>query len=201
MAIADVPAVADLERRVFPLPWSAHAFEHELRHNPMAYFVVVRPWNAGMDQEESTSLPREAKSGPEQAVSAQAVLGYGGFWFIVDEAHICTLAVDPNWRGWGLGELLLVHLIDHARVIGAAVVTLEVRASNLVAQSLYGKYGFVRTGLRHKYYTDNHEDAIIMTTGPIASAAFQRRFQTLTASLRQRLAAENRRIQATGAEW
>ena len=189
MTISDVPSVATLEKMVFPLPWSAHAFEHELQHNPMAYFVVVRPRDPGMIEQESISLPRRIESTPDRKTVRQVVLGYGGFWFIADEAHICTLAVHPDWRGRGLGGLLLVHLIDRATEINAAVVTLEVRASNLVAQNMYWGYGFVQTGLRKGYYSDTHEDAIIMTTSPISSAAFQGHLQALKASLWQKLAA------------
>lgn len=190
MTVADVPAVAALEKRVFPLPWSAHVFEYELRHNPMAYFVVVRPRKPGIVREEATSPARRVRSKPEQESSSQQMLGYGGFWFIVGEAHICTLAVHPDWRGRGLGELVLVHLIDRATEIDAAVVTLEVRASNVVAQNMYRKYGFVQTGVGKGYYTDNGEDAVIMATDLISSAAFQRQFQALKASLWQKLSAE-----------
>jgi ribosomal-protein-alanine N-acetyltransferase len=191
MTIADVPAVAALERRVFPLPWSAHVFEYELRHNPMAYFVVVRPRNPGTIQEQVTSLAIKARGKPEQEPSSQEMLGYGGFWFIVGEAHICTLAVHPDWRGRGLGELVLVHLIDRATEMDAAVLTLEVRASNVVAQNMYRKYGFVQTGVGKRYYTDSGEDAIIMTTDLISSAAFQGQFQALKVSLWQKLAVED----------
>jgi len=118
----------------------------------------------------------------------QRILGYGGFWFIVDEAHICTLAVHSAWRGRGLGELLLTALIERASEINAAALTLEVRASNVAAQSMYRKYGFIRMGLRKRYYSDNNEDAIIMTTDPISSASFQRRFQTQRTVLYQKLA-------------
>ena len=191
MTIADVPEVAALEKGVFPLPWSAYAFEHELRHNPMAYFVVVRPRDPGTTQEETISLPSSVGSEPEREPSRQAILGYGGFWFIVGEAHICTLAVHPDWRARGLGQLLLVHLIDRATEMDAAIAALEVRASNLTAQNMYRKYGFVQTGLHKRYYSDRQEDAIIMTTDLISSAAFQGRFHALKASLWQRLAEED----------
>jgi ribosomal-protein-alanine N-acetyltransferase len=171
MSLADVKEVAALEELIFPLPWSARAFEYELRHNPMAHFAVLRPSISDRDRQEPPG-----------------VLGYAGFWLIVDEAHICTLGVHPDWRGRGLGELLLAHLIDRATERGAAVVTLEVRVSNLVAQSMYRKYGFVPAGLRRRYYSDNNEDAVIMTTEVITSPSYQRRLAGLKASLWQRLA-------------
>jgi ribosomal-protein-alanine N-acetyltransferase len=191
MTLADVPAVAALEKGVFPLPWSARVFEYELRHNPMAYFVVVRPRKVGMIQEQATSLATKARGQPEQEPSSLGMLGYGGFWFIAGEAHICTLAVHPDWRGRGLGELVLVHLIDHATETDAAVLTLEVRASNAVAQNMYRKYGFAQTGVGKRYYTDNGEDAVIMATDLISSASFQRQFQSLKAALWRKLAAED----------
>jgi len=166
MSLADVKAVAALEKLIFPLPWSARAFEYELRHNPMAYFAVLRA--STLQHDATESLP---------------ILGYAGFWLIVDEAHICTLGVHPAWRGRGLGELLLAHLIDRAIQRGAVVATLEVRASNAAAQSMYRKYGFVPAGLRRRYYSDNNEDAVIMTTEVITSASYQRRLSALKASL------------------
>jgi len=172
MMPADVPEVAALEKRVFSLPWSRHAFEHEVEHNPMAHFLVLRR--------------RRSATGTG---SASHLVGYGGFWLFTDEAHICTLAVDPEWRGQGLGELLLIHLIDLATRLDAAVVTLEVRATNQVAQELYTKYGFAQIGLRKGYYSDTGEDAVIMTTERISSAPYQRRFQQLKAALVRKLAA------------
>jgi ribosomal-protein-alanine N-acetyltransferase len=171
MSMADVKEVAALEKLIFPLPWSALAFEYELRHNPMAYFAIVR-----------------ASTAQDHHMESRRVLGYAGFWLIVDEAHICTLGVHPNWRGRGLGEFLLAHLIDRAAERGAAVATLEVRASNIVAQNVYRKYGFVPAGLRKRYYTDNNEDAIIMTTEVITSSSYQQRLSALKSSLWHRLA-------------
>jgi len=171
MSMADVREVAALEKLIFPLPWSALAFEYELRHNPMAYFAVVH-----------------ASTAQHHGTESRRVLGYAGFWLIVDEAHICTLGVHPDWRGRGLGELLLAHLIDRATERGATVATLEVRASNMVAQNVYRKYGFVPAGLRKRYYTDNNEDAVIMTTEVITSPSYQRRLSALKSSLWHKLA-------------
>ena len=92
------------------------------------------------------------------------VLGHGGFWLMVDEAHISTLAVRAAWRRRGLGELLLVVLLDESQRLGASRATLEVRHSNAAAQALYAKYGFQQAGRRKAYYSDNREDALILTT-------------------------------------
>jgi len=170
MTLDDLPAVIAIEQRVFAVPWSAHAFEFELRFNLQAHFVVVRLLEPLVVAGKTVSL-----------------LGYGGFWLIVDEAHICTLAVHPDWRGRGLGELLLTHLIGRATELNATFLTLEVRASNLAAQQLYQKYGFRLVDRHERYYSDNHEDAIIMGTDSVSSARFQERFQSLQASLQQKL--------------
>jgi ribosomal-protein-alanine N-acetyltransferase len=172
MVMADVLEVAQLEKLAFALPWSWLAFEHELRHNPMAHFLVLHRW---------TDSPEEGGN--------PALLGYGGFWHIVDEAHICTLAVHPDWRRRGLGELLLARLIERASEVEAAVAALEVRASNVVAQRLYTKYGFVQVGQHKGYYSDTGEDALIMATERISSASFQHRLQELKALLGKKLAA------------
>jgi ribosomal-protein-alanine N-acetyltransferase len=115
------------------------------------------------------------------------VLGYGGFWAIVDEAHISTIAVHPDWRGRGLGAMVLAALIDTAILRGAAEVTLEVRVSNEIAQNLYRRYGFVEVGRRKKYYRDNNEDALIMTAPRVDGPSFLERFADLKAALKHRL--------------
>ncbi len=188
MTAVDVPEVALLEQVCFSLPWSARAFDHEVRHNPMAHFLVLRARSAGQEREPTC----RAALGAKRTASATpgVLVGYGGLWLIVDEGHICTLAVRPDWRGRGLGEMLLAGLIERATALGAAVATLEVRLSNQVAQSLYEKYGFARVGVRKGYYSDTHEDAIIMTTGILPSAAYQQRFQALKAALTQRLTSQ-----------
>jgi ribosomal-protein-alanine N-acetyltransferase len=115
------------------------------------------------------------------------VLGYGGFLLLVDIAHITTLAIARAWRGRRLGELLLVSLIDKALGLRAREVTLEVRVSNQVAQQLYLKYGFALVSKRQRYYSDNGEDAYIMTTAPIQTAAYREKFEALKAQLQGRL--------------
>jgi ribosomal-protein-alanine N-acetyltransferase len=117
-------------------------------------------------------------------------VGYAGMWLMVDEAHITTIAVREAWRGRKLGELLLASLIEAAVDAGAARVTLEVRVSNEVAQGLYAKYGFHREGVRPRYYSDNNEDAFIMTTGSIQEEEYGRRFGVLVRQLRERLGDE-----------
>jgi ribosomal-protein-alanine N-acetyltransferase len=144
MRVADIPRVMVIENQVFPTPWPAHAFQYELTKNPVAHCYVL-----------------ERK---------QELLGYACLWLIVDEAHISTLAVAQSWRGRGLGELLLLALIRRAMALGAVMATLEVRATNQVAQALYAKFRFQVVGRRKRYYTDNREDALIMTAEPLDEA-------------------------------
>ena len=100
------------------------------------------------------------------------VAGFAGIWFIADEAHIVSLGVRPDDQRKGIGELLMLATFREARRYGVREMTLEVRASNSPAQALYRKYGFKDVGLRKRYYIDNREDAIIMTTPPLANLEY-----------------------------
>ncbi len=119
----------------FHLPWSRESYEKELK-NPFAKYLV--------------------------AVKDNMVLGYGGMWIIIDEAHITNIAVLPEYRAQGVGTAILSEMIKRSEEQKVISMTLEVRASNLPAQGLYKKYGFEEEGIRKAYYEDNHEDAIIM---------------------------------------
>ncbi len=144
MQVADIPRVMSIERDVFPSPWPAHAYRYELTQNALSRCYV---------------LQRE-----------DDLVGYGCLWLIVDEAHISTLAVAPAQRGRGLGELVLLVLLNEAIALDAVTATLEVRVSNTGAQALYAKYGFEVVGWRKRYYVDNQEDALIMTVEPLDDA-------------------------------
>jgi ribosomal-protein-alanine N-acetyltransferase len=136
MQLADVDQVHELEKLCFTLPWSKQAFINELTQNHFARYIVL-----------------EGSAG---------IIAYGGMWLVLDEAHITNVAVHPEYRGMKLGEQMMRQLMELAREWKAARMTLEVRASNIVAQNLYRKLGFVATGIRPGYYTDNNEDAVIM---------------------------------------
>jgi ribosomal-protein-alanine N-acetyltransferase len=112
-----------------------------------------------------------------------AMVAYGGMWLMVDEAHITTFAVHPAWRRQRIGERLLLAFLDLARDRHAREATLEVRLSNLPARRLYEKYGFRPVGVRPRYYSDNNEDALIMTTDPLGDAAWRERLARLRAEL------------------
>jgi ribosomal-protein-alanine N-acetyltransferase len=167
MRPGDIRQVMPIEKASFPAPWPASAYRYELNKNHLSNYLVLRT-----DGDADTQA---------------RVVAYGGFWLIVDEGHISTLAVDPAWRGRGLGEWMLMILIETAILRGARELTLEVRVSNRVAQGLYRKYGFVQVGLRKGYYQDNHEDALIMTTPRVDDRGFQQRYRALVEALHARL--------------
>ncbi len=182
MRIEDVEQVMVIERQSFPLPWSANTYWHELRENQHSHYVVVRQQQNPLAQSLSfwaRLLGRKPQSAP--------VLGYGGFWLVVDEGHVSTIATAPAWRGRGLGELLLLAMIEQSLGLGAHIVTLEVRISNSVAQNLYRKYGFAITGRRKDYYRDNNEDAHIMTVENASSPEYAQHLQVLRSALWTRL--------------
>jgi ribosomal-protein-alanine N-acetyltransferase len=157
MGLGDLEAVQEIERRSFRTPWPAHAYRTELETNRLATYLVAR-----LDGR---------------------VVGYGGMWLMVDEAHITTFAVDPDHRRQRIGERLLLALLDLASARSAHEATLEVRLSNLAARKLYEKYGFRPVGLRPRYYSDDNEDALIMTTEPLAEPAMRDRLDRLRAAL------------------
>jgi ribosomal-protein-alanine N-acetyltransferase len=185
MQWVDVPDVMAIESQSFTLPWSEYTYHHELLENTHSYYFVVRR----LDQpaaRKSASWWNRLWGKDEPA----AIVGYGGFWFIVDEAHISTIASHPDWRGRGVGELLLLWMIEQAIELGAKIVTLEVRVTNSVAQQLYRKYGFEKVGRRPRYYRDNNEDADLMTVAQVDRAAYQTRLKQLRAALEDRLRRE-----------
>jgi ribosomal-protein-alanine N-acetyltransferase len=109
--------------------------------------------------------------------------GYAGLWLMVDEAHVTTIGVHPDHRGQGAGELLFLGLVDIAQEMRAVRMTLEVRVSNHSAQALYRKYGLEIAGVRRRYYSDNGEDALIMTTEPLEGPEMRARLDRLRAAL------------------
>lgn len=157
MTHADLAAVHEIERASFTTPWPSYAYRNELDSNKLAHYLVVR-------------VGRE-------------VIAYAGLWLLVDEAHVTTFAVAPAWRRQGIGERLILALLDLALDRQAREATLEVRLSNLPARRLYEKYGFQPVGIRPHYYSDNHEDALIMTTPPLDSPGMIERLARRRAEL------------------
>jgi len=181
MQWGDVPQVMAIERQSFTLPWSDYTYRHELLENRNAHYLVARRLNGGM-WGKSTWLTRLFKI--EQKAP---IVGYGGFWIVLDEAHISTIASDTQWRGRGIGELMLLAMIERGIELGAGEVTLEVRVTNRVAQSLYRKYGLEVVGQRKGYYRDNNEDADLMTAFKVDQPEYQAKLKGLRATLEDRL--------------
>jgi ribosomal-protein-alanine N-acetyltransferase len=200
MVEGDIERVQEIERRSFSTPWSANTYRHELRHPSNSRYIVARashtpppPRNEGQPPRRgllASLLPSLFGPAPTPAPSPYPIVGYGGLWLSVDEGHITTIAVAPEYRGRGIGELALNGLIDQAISLNADMLTLEVRVSNLVAQQLYLKYGFRPAGTRPRYYTDNSEDALIMWTESIHAQAYQERLHKLREQLFERLRLE-----------
>jgi len=142
MRRGDLLTVHEIERLSFSSPWPSHAFEQELASNHMARYLVAR--------------------------LGERVVAFAGLWLMFDEAHITTFAVHPDWRRQRIAQRLMVGILELSLDVGAARMTLEVRVSNQAAQTLYQRFGFVITGRRPRYYTDDGEDALIMTTPELA---------------------------------
>ncbi|WP_428910571.1 ribosomal protein S18-alanine N-acetyltransferase [Niallia sp. Krafla_26] len=136
MEMEDLDQIMIIEHESFTIPWSKEAFYNELTKNNHALYIV--------------------------AVVGEQVVGYCGVWLVLDEAHVTNIAILPQYRGKKIGESLMGTVIETVKERGARTMTLEVRASNVIAQSLYRKFGFQTGGLRKGYYSDNHEDALVM---------------------------------------
>ncbi|MEP7356345.1 MAG: ribosomal protein S18-alanine N-acetyltransferase [Anaerolineales bacterium] len=171
MTLDDIGRVMEIDTLSFPLPWSPTSYRYELTQNPNSHFVVaVSGGEAPARAPEPDGLVDRLRpshwfrpAAPPPAPTQRNVVGYGGFWFIIDEAHISTIAVHPDWRGQGVGESLFVQMLEQALDLGARTATLEVRVTNDPAQRLYYKYEFEQTGRRKRYYRDNGEDALLLT--------------------------------------
>ena len=132
----DVKPLTNLDEICFSLPWSEVSFFEEITRNKLAQYVV--------------------------AESSEKIVGYAGIWMIHDEGHITNVAVHPDFRRRGIAKALIFTLMKISEAAGVKVYTLEVRASDESAISLYKDLGFIESGIRKKYYEDNNEDAVIM---------------------------------------
>ena len=157
LTVKDLEEVAVIENVSFTAPWPTSAYTTELTTNRLARYVGAR--------------------------MSGALIGFGGIWLMVDEAHVTTMAVLPANRRSGVATVLLLELLQEARRGGARVATLDVRLSNVDAQRLYLAFGFIEVGRRIRYYDDNGEDALIMTTAELESPEQQ----AIEAALRARV--------------
>ena len=191
----DVALVTDIDREAFSTQWPPPNYQHELQNRLARHIVacddeklVEHPEVKARTKKNSTGLASIMRrlfnhnhffNNELPPSRRHYVTGFAGFWVMADEAHITAIAVREAYRQQGIGELLLISVIGLATELNARIVTLELRASNAVAQSLYAKYGFTQVGTRHAYYIDNREDAIVMSTQDITLASFQKHLQQL----------------------
>jgi ribosomal-protein-alanine N-acetyltransferase len=184
MEPGDVPTVAFIEQLSFPTPWPASSFMYELTRSKQSfYYVLLRP--IGDESTSSEQRWRRWLRGVVGSSEDDRIIGYMGFRIRGTEAHISTIAVHPDWREKGLGELLLLVAMEQAVERGGSVVSLEVRESNRVAQSLYRKYGFRFQGVHRGYYRDG-EDAWLMEV-EVGGRAYWARLARLRRALETRL--------------
>jgi [ribosomal protein S18]-alanine N-acetyltransferase len=208
MRLEDIDDVGFVERECFSTPWPSYAYRREIRDNRLSRYAVLvwrdDPASAGpsathprFDDEAHFAGVRRALSQvlrpfgvanpPPHAPSAEELIGFVGLWLVLDEGHITTICISQRFRGRGLGEVLLSHIMGEAQALGARRVTLEVRVTNEVAQALYKKYGFAIEGIRRRYYSDNNEDAYIMWSDALAKPEYAQRLAELRAAVLARV--------------
>ena len=194
MTDADIVQVAEIEHESFPTTWPQTAYRRELSNNLARYLVLVDRSHPAVNnftnKKRTGFLGRFLKKDPS-TLTRDYIVGYVGVWLMVDEAHIVAIAVRESYRGRGLGEMLLAESIDLAMANHQESVTLEVRKSNTLAQNLYEKYRFLKVGVRKRYYSDNHEDAIIMTTPPIQADVYREHLDYLREQRERRWATQD----------
>ena len=191
---------SEIERDAFPSLKPPTAFHQELNNKRANYFVAHARYQAKRLEPTFTET-RHLVNAPHKHMSpllhtqlsptpqpnrhaisnrnSEVIVGFQGTWYMTDEAHIVTVGVASDYRGKGIGELLLIAALCHAICRGSIMATLEVRPSNIIARTLYLKYGFTDRGMRNNYYADNREDAIIMTTDHIQSREFRSQLNEL----------------------
>lgn len=211
----DLDQTAEVEKDAFPTLFPSTSFRREL-NNKIAHYLVLARCDEGhspnptlpplphTNSEANGDRPllNRVVSGAARRIWRQRnpswqpgdefIAGFVGIWNMVDEAHIVSIGVRMEYRGLGLGELLLLSSVEQAIEHELRHVTLEVRVSNHVAQNLYKKYGFTERGIRKGYYTDNREDALIMTTPLIQTATYKSLLRDLTTAYMIRRATPER---------
>ena len=189
----DITEVVEIEQEAFSPVWVSSPFKRDLNNKRACYLVAcIEPGDfEPPPPDETAEAPRSWLSrlagrlglgGDDSAENARedyAIAGYVSVWYQGDEAHIVEIAVRETLRGNGIGELLLIGSLREAVTYGSQVMTLEARVSNFIAQRLYEKYSFKSVGIRKGYYSDNREDAVIMTTSPIHTDEYGRMFREL----------------------
>ena len=215
-SLDDVQDMEEVERLAFPTLFPPTRFSREVEKSNTLYLVATRGWTdeeiaLGPDALRSGSGPTgvmgrlksfaslpgklffQTVGGRRTEMSAEYVAGLVGLWFVMDEAHVVIIGNRPADRRKGIGELLLIAAMEAAIRRGARLVTLEVRSSNKAARALYYKYGFREVGVRKRYYADNNEDAVIMTTPPVQGEEYRQHLLSQISEHEQRWGDSERR--------
>ena len=186
----DLPQVNAIDHEAFPTLWPPANYLRELKNGIAHYLVlyddekIYQPPEPGADPPGGlrgllARCKRRSNHQSQPLPPQEYIIGFAGIWLMAGEAHITNIAVRESYRRRGIGERLLMALIELSLKLGARLITLEVRASNTAARRLYTKYGFIEVGLRRNYYTDNREDGVLMTIEDATSAPAQAIFQRL----------------------
>ena len=209
----DLNQASEVEKDAFPTLFPTTSFRRELRNKIARYLILARRDEGDNPTPELPPMPDSTEGGSERLLGRIAsgarriwrqrnpswrpgqdlVVGFAGLWYVADEAHLVSIGTRTEYRGLGLGEALLITALEQATELESQVMTLEVRVSNSVAQNLYRKYGFAERGIRKGYYSDNREDALIMTTPPIQAARYRKRLGELTIAHEERWGRSERR--------
>ncbi len=159
MRLTDIPEVSAIDAASFDPAWSARSYQFEVGESTYSYMVVLE---YGEEKHKPSGWRKLVPTLNGTHSESQQIVGYGGLWNIMDEAHISTIATHPDFRGRGWGEILLSGMVHRAIKLNADYVVLEVRVSNITAQNLYKKLGFQIVATKPKYYHSNNEDAYEM---------------------------------------
>lgn len=202
MRSEDASQVNEIDLEAFPSMLPPPNYQRELgtrlAHYIVAYDGTPKMVKVGVSGQshglDHLKVLFRRESAPASDPGPNHIIGFAGFWLMADEAHITNIAVREGYRRRGIGELMFLVLIDLALKFKARFLLLEVRMSNIPARELYLKYGFKEINVRHGYYTDNNEDALVMSTGDITSEAFQRQLSELVKAHSQRWGAHDCRV-------
>ncbi len=195
MIESDIVEISEIDKEAFPgesMFRPSSSYKSEI-HNPSVHYSVAYTNKSVKLRTEKNSTGKisifkrlwqqqkmeSSELQPTDSITEEYMIGFVGLWFVLQEAHITAIATRTNYRRRGIGEALLISAIETSISLGAQIITLEVRVSNAMAQSLYLKYGFRIVGKRIRYYSDNNEDALLMSIETINSTNFKSQLRVL----------------------
>jgi len=181
MHLSDITEVVTIDRESFSTPWTERSYIYEIKDSTYSHMLTLAT-SSERTANGWRKLLRSLRGKDAGYEVRERVLGYGGLWNVMDEAHISTVATAPEQRGNGYGELLLAAMIKKSILLAATYIVLEVRVSNTTAQKLYRKYEFEVADVKKNYYRDDKEDAYDMRLD-LTDRALLDRFNTRYESL------------------